>query len=137
MAEAIARRVVAERGIARLTVGSAGSAAYPGDWASEGAKEAAREAGLDLEAHRSTPLTEDVVAASGLLLCMSGHHLRRAEELGGRGRSHLLAEMAGEEGQVDDPFGGSARVYHATFEQLEKLVGAVLDRIEERMRSSE
>lgn len=129
MAEVIARRVIAEKGIEHLTVGSAGTAAWPGDSASDGAREAVREAGLDLESHRSMPLTEEVVASSGLLLCMSGHHLRRVEELGGLGRSSLLTGMAGEEGQVDDPFGGSARVYRATFEQLERLVGAVLDTI--------
>ena len=129
MAEVIARRIIAEQRIEHLTVGSAGSAAWPGDPASDGAREAVREAGLDLESHRSMPLTEAVVAASGLLLCMSGHHLRRTEELGGRGRSRLLTEMAGEEGQVDDPFGGSARVYRATFDQLERLVGVVLNTI--------
>ena len=129
MAEVIARRIVAERRIRNVTVGSAGSAAWPGDPASTGAREAVREAGLDLESHRSMPLTEEVVASSGLLLCMSGHHLRRTEELGGRGRSRLLTEMAGEDGSVDDPFGGSARTYRGTFGQLERLVGAVMDTI--------
>ncbi|MDE2781370.1 MAG: low molecular weight protein arginine phosphatase [Gemmatimonadota bacterium] len=129
MAEVIAGRIIAEKGIEHVTVGSAGSAAWPGDPASDGAREAAREAGLDLESHRSMPLTEEVVAASGLLLCMTGHHLRRCEELGGQGRSRLLTEMAGEEGRVDDPFGGSARVYRATFHQLVRLVGVVLDTV--------
>ena len=129
MAEVIAGRIIAEKRIKHLTVGSAGSAAWPGDPASDGAREAAREAGLDLESHRSMPLTQEAVAASGLLLCMSGHHLHRAEELGGWGRSRLLTEMAGEEGRVDDPFGGTARVYRATFDQLVRLVGVVLDEI--------
>lgn len=129
MAEVIARRIIAEKGIEHLTVGSAGTAAWPEDPASDGAREVVREAGLDLESHRSMPLTEEVVAASGLLLCMSGHHLHRVEELGGLGRSSLLTRMAGKEGQVDDPFGGSARAYRATFDQLERLVGAVLDTI--------
>lgn len=129
MAEVIARRVIAEKRIEHVTVGSAGSAAWPGDAASDGAREAVKEAGLDLESHRSMPLTEEVVASSGLLLCMSGHHLRRADELGGRGRSRLLTEMAGEKGQVDDPFGGSARAYRATFDHLARMVGVVLDTI--------
>lgn len=129
MAEVIARRIIAEKGIEHLTVGSAGSAAWSGDRASDGAREAAREAGLDLESHRSMPLTEEVVASSGLLLCMSGRHLHRVEELGGLGRSSLLTETAGEEGQVDDPFGGSAEAYRTTLDQLERLVGAVLEKV--------
>lgn len=129
MAEVIARRIIAEKRIHHVTVGSAGTAAGLGDPASNGAREVVREAELDLESHRSMPLTEEVVASSGLLLCMSGHHLHRAEELGGLSRSCLLTEMAGEEGQVDDPFGGSAMAYRATFGHLERLVRAVLDTI--------
>ncbi len=127
MAEVIAHRIIAEKRIARVTAGSAGTAVWPGNAASDGATEVAGEMGLDLESHRSIPLTEEVVASSGLLLCMGGHHLRRVEELGGAGRARLLAEAAGEQGEVDDPFGGSLEAYRATFDQLERLVMAVLD----------
>ena len=58
---------------------------------------------------------------------MSGHHLRRVEELGGAARARLLTKMAGERGEVGDPFGGSRKAYLATFDQLERLVAAVLD----------
>ena len=66
MAEVIAHRIIAEKQISHVTVGSAGIAAWPGDPASDGAREAAKQMGLDLESHRSMPLTEEVVAASGV-----------------------------------------------------------------------
>ncbi len=75
-------------------------------------------------------LTREVVASSGLLLCMDGHHVRRAEELGAEGRARLLSEIAGESGVVEDPFGGSRKEYEATLGQLDRLVRAALDATE-------
>ena len=129
LAEVIARRIIAERGIAGVSVGSAGVAARDGAPASDGARVAAAEAGLDLEDHRSTVLTESHVAAADLALCMDEFHLWRALEFGGGGNCRLLTEMAGENGAVADPFGASDDVYRATFNELERLVGEVVSRI--------
>ena len=131
MAEAIARGIIAEDGLRGVTVGSAGTAAWPGAPASDGALRAAARAGLDLGSHRSAPLTQDVVRSSGLILCMGGAHLWRALELGGVHQARLLSEMAGAGGEVDDPFGRADEVYWATFEQLRGLVAAVLVRVVE------
>ncbi len=126
MAEAIARRIIAEEGIRGVSVGSAGTDAWPGAPASGGALRAAARAGLDLESHESALLTEEVVRSSGLVLCMGGAHLWRALELGGEGHTHLLSEMAGASGDVEDPFGNTDEAYTSTFEQLRALVAAVL-----------
>lgn len=129
VAEAIARRAIAERGMAGVTVGSAGTAAIDGAAASVGARRTAAEAGLSLDGHRSAPLTEEVVAASALVLCMDGSHLWRARELGGGPECLLLADMAGESGEVGDPFGGSDEIYRATLRELERLVHGVLKNV--------
>jgi len=129
VAEAIARRAIARRRMAGVTVGSAGVAASVGAPASDGACRVAAEAGSNLDAHRSALLTEDIVAASALVLCMDRSHLWRARELGGGGRCRLLAEMAGESGEVGDPFGGSDEIYRATFRELERLVEAALKNV--------
>ena len=128
MAEVIARRAIAERAVAGVTVGSAGVAARGGAPASEGARRVAAEAGLDLEPHRSTMLTEAVVATPDLVLCMDEFHLWRALELGGGDECRLLTEMAGESGGVADPFGASDDVYRETFNELGRLVEAVVER---------
>lgn len=126
MAEAIARRIAARAGIATIRVGSAGTDAWPGQPASEGALRAASGAGLDLTSHRATLLTAEVVAASDLLLCMGRSHLRRVEELGGAQTARLLTEMAGAAGDVPDPFGGNQGVYDAAFAEIERMVRGVL-----------
>ena len=129
VAELVARRAIAGRGMTGVTVGSAGVAASVGAPASDGARRVAAEAGLNLDAHRSALLTEDVVAASALVLCMDRSHLWRARELGGGARCRLLGEVAGESGEVGDPFGGSDEIYRATFRELERLVEAALKNV--------
>ena len=127
IAEAIARRAIAEREIAGVTVGSAGVAALEGAPASGGARRVAAEEGLNLDDHRSAPLTVDIVAASHVILCMDRFHLLRARELGGGCRCRLLAETGGE---VGDPFGGSDETYRATFREIHRLVAAALNGVE-------
>ncbi len=129
LAEAIARRAIAESGTTEVTVSSAGAVAHDGAPASAGARRVAAGAGLDLEPHRSATLTEKVVAAASLILCMDEFHLWRALELGGGDNCHLLTEMAGESGDVADPFGGSDDIYRVTFNELERLVEAVVARV--------
>ena len=133
MAEVIARAMVAEKGMTWVTVASAGTVAWPGAPASEGARRTAAGAGLYLDAHASALLTVGVLASSTLVLCMESSHLARAREMeaaeGSGHRSHLLSEMAGRSGEVGDPFGGPDEVYQATFGELQGLVGALLARI--------
>jgi len=125
MAEAIARKRLEEHGLAGVEVASAGTAAWDGAPASEGAYLVALEHGLDLSAHRARQLTTDLVAAADLVLGMSPHHVERAEALGGQGKAHLLGAYAGRAGaaaQVEDPFGGDLEEYRATFARLDELL---------------
>lgn len=57
LAEVIARRFVGER----ATIRSAGTEAYLGSPASPGAREAAKQLGLDLERHRSQKLCRSLI----------------------------------------------------------------------------
>ncbi|MGI9628895.1 MAG: low molecular weight protein arginine phosphatase [Longimicrobiales bacterium] len=129
MAEVIARRLLEERSDGtenHVAVGSAGVFASRGSPASEGARWAASEAGLDLDAHRSTQLTEEIVAESDLILTMGRSHLSAVLDLGGSGKAHRLADFVGEAGDVGDPFGGPEDVYRSTFDELARLVGRLV-----------
>lgn len=134
MAEAIATRLLAARGRDDVTVSSAGTAAWDGAPASEGAYLIALEHGLDLSAHRARQITTDLVAASDLVFGMSPHHVERAAALGGQGKAYLLGEYAGRIGdgaQVDDPFGGDLDEYRTTFGRLEELLADAVKRLVE------
>jgi protein-tyrosine-phosphatase len=130
LAEAIARRLIAERAIPDMTVGSAGTSAWPDAPASDGSLLVALEHGMDLGEHRARTLSPELVASADLLLAMGPHHLERAEALGGAGRTHLLtAYGSGQPRAISDPFGGDLDVYRGTYRELEEEIGRVLDRI--------
>lgn len=130
MAEGIARLLVAQRGIPDVTIGSAGTSAWPGASASDGALLVALEHGVELGGHRATALAPEVVASADLILTMGPHHLDRVEALGGAGRAWMLTGYTGQAARpVSDPFGGDLDVYRATYTELEQEIGAVLDKV--------
>lgn len=132
MAEAIARRLVGERGLHDIEVASAGTSAWEGAPASDGALLVAMEQQVDLNAHRARVLSKEIVAESDLILVMSAHHRDRALALGGEGRTHLLTDYASRSSlgnPVLDPFGGDLDTYRSTFAEMEREIRRVLDRI--------
>ncbi len=133
MAEAIARKALEKRGWSHVRVDSAGVAAGWDAPASEYAIAVCAEHGIDLEGHRSQPLTAELVRWADLLLVMSASHLDAVRELDGdaENRTALLTEFAdGATDAIEDPFGGTIEPYRRTFGQIERLVDRALERLE-------
>lgn len=132
MAEAIARKLVIERGLVEIDVASAGTSSWDGAAASDGALLVGMERRLDLSGHRSQQLTRALVEGSDLIFTMGPHHLERVEALGGAGKSYLLAAYP-ERGMmgraISDPMGGDLDVYRATSDELETEIRRVIDRL--------
>ena len=125
LAEALLVRELQQRGVDGMEVSSAGTGAWDGAPASEGAYLIGLEHGLDLSRHQARLLTRDVVKHSDVILTMSRHHRTRAQELGGEGHVFLLGEyvgVTGPEAEVSDPFGSDLDVYRETYEHLEELI---------------
>ncbi len=132
LAEALLTHALRERGAPDVTVSSAGTGAWDGAPASEGAYLVGLERGLDLSGHRARLLTRELAVEADLILTMARHHRARVQELGGEGRVFVLGEYAGrtsDEAEVSDPFGGDLDVYRQTCEELEQLVAAVAERL--------
>ena len=129
LAEALLRRALVERGVQDVEVSSAGTGAWDGAPASEGAYLVGLENGLDLSGHRARLLTRELVRAADVILTMSAQHRARVESMGGGDRVHTLVEYAGtapRDGDVSDPYGSDLDAYRVTYRQLEELVeGAV------------
>ena len=138
MAEAILRKKLQERGGEAVSVSSAGTGAWDGAPASEGAYLVALEHGLDLSSHRARLLTRELATAADLVLTMARHHLARVEQLGAAGKVYLLGEYGGREGpmaEVRDPFGGDLDSYRETFDELDQVLDAIVVRLDrERLR---
>ena len=126
------RETLTARGIQQVSATSAGSGAWDGAPASEGAYLVGLENGLDLSGHRARLLTREMVRDADLILVMSGHHLARVAELGGEHKVHLLAQYAGRDparAEVSDPYGSDLASYRATFSELQELIGHVVSRV--------
>jgi protein-tyrosine-phosphatase len=131
LAASLLERALKERGI-EVTVTSAGTGAWDGAPASEGAYLVGLERGLDLSGHRARLLTRELVEDADLVLTMARHHRARVDELGGEGRVFVLGEYAGRSGdevEVSDPFGGDLEVYRTTCGELEALTSVVAERL--------
>jgi len=129
LASSLLERALKDRGL-DVTVGSAGTGAWDGAPASEGAYLVGLERGLDLSGHRARLLTRELVEQADLILTMARHHRARVDELGGEGKVFVLGEYAGKGGdEVSDPFGGDLGVYRDTCQELEDLTAAVADRL--------
>jgi protein-tyrosine-phosphatase len=132
LAEALARKLIVERGLTDVEVASAGTSAWDGAPASDGALLVGMERGLDLSQHRAQTLTRELIGDADLVLAMGPHHLERIEALGGTGRSYLLTDFASRGASirpVNDPIGGELDVYRTTADELEQEVRRVFDRI--------
>jgi protein-tyrosine-phosphatase len=140
LAEALLRREVGARGLDHVRVSSAGTGAWDGAPASEGAYLVGLEHELDLSAHRARLLTRDMVRTADVIFTMSRHHRARVQELDPEARVVLLGEYAGRSGpeaEVSDPFGGDLDVYRLTYAELDELVRVAAGRLVEERRASD
>jgi protein-tyrosine-phosphatase len=135
LAEALARREAIERGLSDVEVASAGTSAWEGAPASDGALLVALERSLDLSNHRSQQLTRELVQSHDVVFAMGPHHVERAEALGGEGRTHLLTAFAAgtPTGRaINDPFGGDLDQYRDTLSELQGEIRRAFDRLTAR-----
>jgi protein-tyrosine-phosphatase len=133
MAEAVARGALQQRGWTHVDVRSAGVAAAAGHAASDLAVAVSGERALDLSAHASQQVTPELVEWADLILAMGPSHLHVLEEMGAGEKASLLTAFVEGEGvgaPVADPFGGDQASYRVAFDQIERAVLAVLDRLE-------
>ncbi len=131
LAEAIARRILADSGKSNVIVESAGTQAWQGAPASDEALLIGVERNLDLSSHRSRRLTREMVEACDLVLVMSPEHLAQVREMDSTANAYLLAGYGSGKGgrAIADPFGGDLDDYRETADELERELKEILDRI--------
>ena len=105
-------------------VSSAGTWAEPGLPASSGARAAMIDRGLSLEAHRSQPVTDDLLSKQDLVLVMGAGQAEaiRAEFPGVASRVHLLSALAGPAYDISDPIGGTNAAYRVLADELRGIL---------------
>lgn len=132
LAEAIARKIAIDRGLTDLDVASAGTSAWDGAAASDGALLVGMEHGLDLSHHRAQLLSRELVSNADVVLAMGPHHLERVQALGGTNNAYTLTGYASHgknDRAISDPVGAELSVYRATYQELEQEIRRALDRL--------
>jgi protein-tyrosine-phosphatase len=106
MAEAIARHRATERGWGTVEFRSAGVSAWPGSPATEAVVRVANRHGVEgLEAHRSTPVTGELLEWADLILAMTPSHLHLLLATSGTLGAEAEAAPAGEPMAPEAPGG--------------------------------
>jgi protein-tyrosine-phosphatase len=122
-----------------LEVLTAGTATVEGLPASAHAVTAMQECGLDLGAHRSRPVTQELLESVDLVLTMTRSHRAalKAQFPGQAAKIHTLAEYVGSPRDVEDPFGGSLDEYRRTAQSLAELLAAAVARMQRKENEEE
>lgn len=108
-------------------VGSAGAAAMPGQMASAGALRAMESRAIDLTAHRSRPLTRELLDDQDHVFVMTRSLLEQLRSIARHPERLQLVDDRDQD--VVDPFGGSNAVYLRCAAQLEEAVGRLAPRL--------
>jgi protein-tyrosine-phosphatase len=129
LAEAMAKAALTAAGI-EAVVQSCGTSALTGQRAEDGARSAAADLGLLLDAHRAQPITRDLITAASLVVCVTDRHRDHVRQFFPYERAKIVSfdELTGL-GDIPDPYGGDAADYRALRDQLEKGMPTIIDRI--------
>jgi protein-tyrosine-phosphatase len=140
MAEGILRKLLGPAREGSVEVLSAGTHAAPGVEPTPSAREAAREAGIDIASIRSRALTPELVRGADLLIVMGKAHAETAIRLApGSGPKVVLLRAllplsdprSGRD--LPDPIGGPLDAYREAFAEIEDALRAGLPEIERRL----
>jgi L-threonylcarbamoyladenylate synthase len=134
MAWALARQFLTQAyqtelaGLDRLgiAVASGGTFAMPGLRATPQAVEAVAELGADLQPHRSTPVTPELIHAADFVFAMGRSHVQALRSMAPSAGSRI--QLLDPTGDIEDPIGSDVRVYRALAQKMEKLIA---DRLSE------
>jgi len=132
LAEAIVKRMVSDAGRTDIEVSSAGVQAWAGSPASDEALLVGLERNLDISAHRSRPLTPEILDQSDLILAMSDSHVANVRRMRPDANVHLVTAFASVPAAaraIQDPYGGDLSVYRRTADDLQHELSGLLARI--------
>lgn len=109
---------------------SAGVFAEIGGKATDAAVRAMAKRGIDLSAHRTKPLTGELIELADIILVMTGAHKRLIEGMAA-GKVKTLLEYAGSTGDIPDPYGGDDEEYEETAKAIYDALVDIAEKVEQ------
>jgi len=106
------------------TVSSAGLWTSDGHLASEHAVQVMKDRGLDIRRHRARKVLPAIIDQSDLVLGMTPQHVEalRLAFPKAAAKIHLLAEMAGEQHGIEDPYGHPIDHYQRAADEIAAMI---------------
>jgi protein-tyrosine-phosphatase len=131
MAEALAKKEAARRGLTGNEFQSAGLCAEPGARANKQAVVAMAARALDIDLRPARQADAQTVMDADIVLAMTAEQRRMLREALPQYAKKIttIGEFAGTGEDVEDPYLGAPTDYERTASQLEDLVGRALDRL--------
>jgi len=130
MAAALAESIFKKHELTAIVL-SAGVAASDGYPASEHAISAMQEETINLQLHRSTQITREILSSASLILTMTGGHLHTIKAIYPQANAFTLGEYAKDGNDVSDPFGGNLNTYRKCAAQIKQLILSSLVKLKE------
>lgn len=127
MAAAIMNKICAENDM-DVSSSSAGIFAENGAKASKHAIEAMKDYNIDLSNHKSTPLSESLIAEYDLILTMTEGHKTMISALA-QDKIFTICEYAGYEGEISDPYGGNLVQYRECAQDIYDCLTDIAEKI--------
>jgi len=136
MAEGIAREMIAKRlgcsvdqlAERSILIGSCGTGAIPGYSATDTAIEVCRARGIDISAHRSRPLSADLVRSADYIFTMTPRHREAVLEISPHAEGRIRPLRP--DGEIADPLGGPPEEYEACADRLAQSLEKVVKELE-------
>lgn len=132
MAQGYMKHAMVERGIKNVEVRTAGVMTIPGLIPTPEAQQVMRNANIEVNNHRSSPLTPEVIRKADLILGMTPFHVQFALRLSddAKGKTYLLKEYAESDMknyQITDPMGATLEVYKRVYREMKLAIDKMLD----------
>ena len=132
MAAALATSIFQQQNM-DITVLSAGVAAGNGYPASQNAILAMEDENIDINPHLSTLISQEILTQAALILTMTTSHLQIIQTIHPTANAYTLAQYAGKNNDVSDPYGGDLETYRKCAAQIKVLLSASVAKIKEEL----
>ncbi len=119
---------IAEKNDLDILVDSAGVFAPIGECAADNAIAVMKKRGIDLSLHRTKPLTEELINMADVILVMTEAHKMLIENMA-RDKVFTLAEYAGSQGDISDPYGGDLDEYEKAADEINDLLVDIAEKL--------
>lgn len=132
MAAGYFRKLLDERKLKNVEVRAAGVLTVTGLRASQEARQIMESEGIELDRHRSSQLSPEMIRRADLILGMTPYHIQIAMRISeeARGKTFLLQEFSGNDlknVQIQDPMGCTLEVFKKRFKEIRQACDRLAD----------